>query len=78
MKKYLVERTVKLSKVVEANSKQEAIEWFGDIDCDQLVVRETAKLVKDDSNIIPQITDTQRTQTEIKKAKYNTKNYFDK
>ena len=46
MKKYLVTRVVELSKEIEAESKEEAIEEFGDLNADQRVIRETAKEVK--------------------------------
>ena len=45
MRKYLVERTVKFSKVIEANSKREAIEEFGDWNANQELIKETAKIL---------------------------------
>ena len=45
MKRYLVERTIKMSKVVEARNKAEAIDWFDEVNVDFKVTRETAKLL---------------------------------
>jgi len=44
-KLYRVTRLVELSKVIEATSKKEAIEEFGDLNADQKVIKETAKQV---------------------------------
>lgn len=49
MSKYLVERVVKFSRVIEARSKEEAIEWMYDHDAKTELIRETAKLVKEQS-----------------------------
>lgn len=46
MAKFLVKRHVVLSKVVEARTREEAIEEFGDLDADQRVTKQTAKRVR--------------------------------
>ncbi len=49
-KLYRVTRLVELSKVIEATSKQAAIEEFGDLNADQKVIKETAKKVEVHNN----------------------------
>ena len=51
MNKYLVTRVIKYSRIVEADSKEEAIALMYDVDAAETMVKESAKLIKEEFDV---------------------------
>lgn len=60
MKRFLVKRVVEFSKVIEAATKEKAIDEFGDLDADMKTLKETATEIKDSKVLSDRIVNNPR------------------